>query len=419
MRITAPLFSRRLLFYGSDSFSVTCLNALLQRQDLYSSIDVVCSDATIAKGTHHLTTSPVHAPPSIKSGKKRRRSKRKMRGSELRHFAMANSTSIKNIYNAPPFHPNDFMEESSQGDYDLAIVASFGYFIPADVLAKFPEGGINVHPSLLPKYRGASPIQHALLNGDKKTGVSIIEVHPRKFDAGDILRQDELGERIDTDSMMFSNLHEKLAKLGGNALVNVLANLSDIRNNISIEKEGASPMSSGVTKGNRIDAPKIVRADATINWERFDNLNIYHRWRALSETWGIHTYLKRKRVVTGVQLHKLRLPSKEEMAYAVSEIWGGDAKRPEYGDCKYDKGLTKALWIACRSPENHDDISSGNNGGGIDDLPCFILCEQLKVAGRPKEVQASDFVNGIRLEPNETLTFQSEGDIEGDTQNSI
>ncbi|RKP37881.1 formyl transferase, partial [Dimargaris cristalligena] len=73
--------------------------------------------------------------------------------------------------------------------YDMGIVASFGSFIPRRIIEAFPLGMINVHPSLLPKYRGSTPIPTALLNEEPETGVTIQELHPRTIDAGKILLQ--------------------------------------------------------------------------------------------------------------------------------------------------------------------------------------------------------------------------------------
>ena len=67
------------------------------------------------------------------------------------------------------------------------MIASFGHMIPGEVIDSFQKGMLVMHPSLLPKFRGACPIQHAILQGEKKTGVSIIEISKNKFDAGDIL----------------------------------------------------------------------------------------------------------------------------------------------------------------------------------------------------------------------------------------
>jgi methionyl-tRNA formyltransferase len=97
------------------------------------------------------------------------------------------------LCNVDVFHtPNkaenlDDWKVPSDKEYDLAVVVSFGYFIPPHIISQFKYGAINVHPSLLPKYRGASPIQHAIMYGDEETGVSIQELDDKKFDAGKIL----------------------------------------------------------------------------------------------------------------------------------------------------------------------------------------------------------------------------------------
>ncbi len=105
---------------------------------------------------------------------------------------------------------------------DIIVVAAYGQYITPAILAIPPLGAINIHPSLLPKYRGASPIQWALANGEKETGVSIIRV-AKDMDAGDILRQ--VSEPIrDTDTT--ETLTERLARIGADLLVETL---NDIR----------------------------------------------------------------------------------------------------------------------------------------------------------------------------------------------
>ena len=76
-------------------------------------------------------------------------------------------------------------------EFDVGIVSSFGHLIPSNIIDSFSGGTYNVHGSLLPKYRGAAPIIHALLNGDSSTGVTIMEVRPEKFDIGDIIAKEE------------------------------------------------------------------------------------------------------------------------------------------------------------------------------------------------------------------------------------
>ncbi|RKO97832.1 hypothetical protein CXG81DRAFT_7525, partial [Caulochytrium protostelioides] len=73
--------------------------------------------------------------------------------------------------------------------WDVAVVVSFGAFLPPALIAQFGVAALNVHPSLLPLYRGAAPIQHALLRGDPVTGVSVITLSPTAFDMGHLVAQ--------------------------------------------------------------------------------------------------------------------------------------------------------------------------------------------------------------------------------------
>lgn len=82
---------------------------------------------------------------------------------------------------------------------------------------------LNLHASLLPKYRGASPIVHAIKDGESETGVSIMEIRPKKFDVGDILAT----ERVTiTDHMLMPELHDKLAYIGAKLLVDCVTNIN-------------------------------------------------------------------------------------------------------------------------------------------------------------------------------------------------
>lgn len=100
----------------------------------------------------------------------------------------------------------------------LGVLASFGAIIPNEVLNLFPHGIINIHPSLLPKYRGPTPVQTAILNGDKTTGVTIIKLD-EQVDHGPILAQKkELIEKNDTAE----SLYERLFKLSASSIVDTI-----------------------------------------------------------------------------------------------------------------------------------------------------------------------------------------------------
>src|SRR3989344_8837679 len=93
---------------------------------------------------------------------------------------------------------------------DLGIIAAYGQILPKDILAIPQYGFLNVHPSLLPRHRGASPIQYTILNGDEKSGATIIRI-TEKLDAGPILAQKEIEI---SQKETFASLHNKLAEFG-------------------------------------------------------------------------------------------------------------------------------------------------------------------------------------------------------------
>lgn len=123
----------------------------------------------------------------------------------------------------PVLKPDDLKNHElkntlSSLDIDIAIVISYGKIIPSEVLSIPKYGFINIHPSLLPKYRGPSPIQTAVLNGDIKTGVTIIKLDD-KMDHGPILKQ---REHIITDSVSLKDLEDELMHIGTELLLEVL-----------------------------------------------------------------------------------------------------------------------------------------------------------------------------------------------------
>lgn len=88
------------------------------------------------------------------------------------------------------------------------------------------SGMLNVHASLLPKYRGASPIIYAIKNHENKTGVSIMRIMPKKFDVGDILGQREVSI---SDDVLMPQLHDQLADIGAELLMESITNFNDLR----------------------------------------------------------------------------------------------------------------------------------------------------------------------------------------------
>jgi len=101
---------------------------------------------------------------------------------------------------------------------DLLVVAAYGQILPSEMINKPKYGTLNIHPSLLPKYRGASPIQAAILNGDTETGVTIMKID-EKMDHGPILLQEKYPIKP-TDT--FDSLSKKLFQIGADMLIRVI-----------------------------------------------------------------------------------------------------------------------------------------------------------------------------------------------------
>ncbi|XP_062127220.1 methionyl-tRNA formyltransferase, mitochondrial isoform X1 [Drosophila sulfurigaster albostrigata] len=151
--------------------------------------------------------------------------------------------------------------------YELGVVVSFGHLIPVHIINAFACGIINVHASLLPRWRGAAPIIYAIMNGDRKTGVSIMNIQPHHFDIGDILAQREMA--IGSDIHM-PELHSSLAQLGAELLL-------DTVNNVRERIAKATPQDGALATY----APKITSRITEIEWAEQNSMEIYARYRAL------------------------------------------------------------------------------------------------------------------------------------------
>ncbi len=128
-----------------------------------------------------------------------------------------------NIYQPIRVRKSEFIQIIRDLEPEVIVVAAFGQLLPKELLDIPPYGCINVHASLLPKYRGAAPIQAAIINGEEKTGVTIQHMDV-KIDTGDIILQESIPIADDETG---GSLYEKLARLGAELLVKALKNLKD------------------------------------------------------------------------------------------------------------------------------------------------------------------------------------------------
>ncbi len=163
---------------------------------------------------------------------------------------------------------------------DLGIIAAYGQILPKDILDIPQYGFINVHPSLLPKYRGPSPIQSAILTGDEKTGATIMRV-AEKMDSGPILSQKEI---TISQNETFTSLHNKLADLGAKLLIESIPKLLAGK---------LPPMSQDETKATYTKI--IKKEDGEIDWNKSAK-EIDGQIRAFSPWPGTYTIYKGKRL---------------------------------------------------------------------------------------------------------------------------
>lgn len=184
---------------------------------------------------------------------------------------------------------SDFLLQISNLRPDLGIIASYGKILPKALLDIFPKGLLNIHPSLLPKYRGPSPIQSAILNGDEKTGVTIILVD-EKMDHGPILAQRELEFPISNTKS--PDLHDALAKLGAELLLETLSKW--VKSEIIPQPQDESQAT--YTK-------LLKKEDGLIDWQKSPEyieriIRAYNPWPG--------TYIK-------IPNHKSQIPNKSQI----------------------------------------------------------------------------------------------------------
>ncbi|KAI1280605.1 Methionyl-tRNA formyltransferase, mitochondrial [Halotydeus destructor] len=160
--------------------------------------------------------------------------------------------------------------------YDLGIVVSFGHLIPSEHIKSCRLGILNIHGSLLPRWRGASPIHHAILAGDKETGVTIMKIKANKFDVGEVLCHQSVELTEDSTT---AEVYKELAWLGSSLMMEVLRDLTKKLSN-------AVPQSNE----NATAAPKPKAGDGLIVFATMAANEVDRRCRALSSLVNLFTY---------------------------------------------------------------------------------------------------------------------------------
>ncbi len=184
----------RIVFMGTPDFSVLALEKLAQKHEV---VAVYTKEPKISGRGKKINKTPVHLL------------------AEKLGIEVRTPKTLRNI---------EEQEIFKNLNADVAIVAAYGLILPQPILDAFKFGCINIHASLLPRWRGAAPIQRAIEAKDKKSGITIMKMTPG-LDEGDMLN---IGETPITSDTTGGLLHDELAKIGANLIIETLDNLESI-----------------------------------------------------------------------------------------------------------------------------------------------------------------------------------------------
>ena len=301
-----------IVFMGTPEFAETALKALLP---IHNVIAVYTKEPKPVGRKMILTKSPVH------------------------------ECAIQN--NIPVYTPKTFKDEAIVNQLkglnpDMSIVAAYGKILPQNVLDIAKFGCINIHASILPKLRGANPIQRSIINGDTITGITIMKMDAG-MDTGDILLQEETEI---SNTITYKELENKLSEIGAKLILKYIDNMGSIK-----------PIKQDNTQATL--APKLQKEEAIINWNNTAN-QIHNLIRGLSP----HPY---------ATCYHNNNPLKIIKSEVVNDTH----------NFKPGTILNKNMDIAC-----------GNN-------TILRILEIQKIGG--KKLPIKDFLNGYKIEINEKL----------------
>lgn len=244
----------KVLFMGTPDYAESILNGLIQEEN----IDVV---AVYTQPDKPVGRKQIMTPPVVKK------------------LALQNSIDV---YQPSSLRDEDTVKQLLKIECDYIVVAAYGQILPKDILEHAPC--INLHASVLPKYRGASPIQQTLLNDDATTGVTAM-LMDEGLDTGDILKIESIA--VDPNEMVES-LFERLTKLASSLTIDVLQNYD----HLLVKKQDSN---------DATHCKKILKKDGEIKFESAQE--VFNKYRAYTPWPGIF-------LASGLKIKKMALENK-------------------------------------------------------------------------------------------------------------
>lgn len=226
----------KIVFMGTPDFATGVLEMLIQEYDVI---------AVVTQPDRPVGRKKVLTPPPVKK------------------VALEHNIPV---YQPEKLNKSSELEEIINLNPDLIVTAAFGQLLPKSLLDAPKYKAVNVHASLLPKYRGGAPIHYAVMNGEKKTGVTIMYM-AEKLDAGNIISQDEV-EILENDTV--GEVHDKLAVLGTDLLKRTLPTIFNGTNESIVQDDNIATFASNIS-----------REDERIDWTK-DAQTIHNHIRGLS-----------------------------------------------------------------------------------------------------------------------------------------
>jgi len=310
----SPLFERgahqimRIVFFGTSEFAIPSLKAIL--------------------GSKHEVVAVVTQPDS-KKGRAL-----KLSPSPVKVIAVSHSIPVYQPVNASSSESIGYLKGLGA---DLFIVISFGQILKEDVLNIPRLFAINVHGSLLPKWRGASPTNRAIIAGERSTGVTVIKMNAR-MDEGDIILKEEIGIECEDTNITLS---EKLSELGASVLLKTVELIDAKGKNLPVVKQHSSLVTI---------AAKLKKSDGLINWKEPAAV-IHNKVRGLLPWPGAYTgYEGRVLKILKTELVKDIFPDQSPGEVVAASAIDGIVVKTGFG----------AISIKFLQPEGKKEMDSGS-----------------------------------------------------------